>query len=434
MFQTLRNAWALPDLRKKILYTLFIIVLFRIGSAITVPFLNSTALASLFNQNQGNLFGYIDMLTGGAFSHATIFAMSVSPYINASIILQLLAVAIPALERLQKEGETGRRKIAQITRYITVVLALIQGFFYYIYLRNSGIVLTSYNSGFKLFWAAAVIIVCFTAGASLLMWLGEQINDKGIGNGISIILFAGIISRVPAIIGYLAQYWNLAVNGQTQYFYLVPLVVIVFFVIIVAIVAMNDAERRIPVQYAKRVVGRKMYGGQNTFIPIKVTMSGVMPIIFASSIISVPGLILQFFNIKSTTWWGAALNWFKEAGWLYAIIYFVLIIAFNYFYVNIQYNPYEMANNLKKNNGGIPGIRPGRPTIEYIKNILYRVTLIGALFLGVVAVAPLALSFSMNVSVSLGGTSLLIIVGVAYETMRTLESQMMMRHYKGFLE
>ncbi|MDR3552616.1 MAG: preprotein translocase subunit SecY [Clostridia bacterium] len=435
MFQTIRNAWALPDLRKKLLYTLMIIVIFRIGSAITVPFLDAKLLSNAMSSNGNNLFGYIDILTGGAFSKATIFAMSVSPYINASIIIQLLAVAIPALGRLEREGETGRKVIAQITRYVTVGLGLLQGFFYYIFLRNQGIVLSDYRNGAVGVWAAFVIIAAFSAGAALIMWLGEQINEKGIGNGISIILFAGIVSRGPAIFLSIQKYWSLAVGGSTQYFYLVPAVLVLFLVVIAAIVLMNEAERRIPVQYAKRVVGRKMYGGQNTFIPIKVTMSGVMPIIFASSIVAIPGTISSFF-VTSTSkgWWVTVLQWFNATGWIYALVYFLLIIAFNYFYVNIQYNPYEMANNLKKNNGGIPGIRPGKPTSDYIKHILYRITLIGALFLAVIAVLPIFLSLGAGMSFALGGTTVLIVVGVALDTMRSLESQMMMRHYKGFLE
>lgn len=435
MFQTMRNAWALPDLRRKLLYTLFIIVIFRIGSAIPVPFLDANALQSLMSSNGNNLFGYIDILTGGAFAKATIFAMSVSPYINASIIIQLLAVAIPALDRLQKEGETGRKQIAQITRYVTVGLGLLQGLFYYIYLRNSDIVIANYMHGFVGFTVATVIIVAFSAGTALIMWLGEQINDKGIGNGISILLFAGIVSRGPSIGQAIIKYWSLALNGSKQYFFLVPGVIVLGLAVIAAIVLMNNAERRIPVQYAKRVVGRKMYGGQNTFIPIKVTMSGVMPIIFASSIVAIPGTIAQFF-VKSTdkSWWATALNWFQATGWVYGVVYFLLIIGFNYFYVNIQYNPIEMANNLKKNNGGVPGIRPGKPTSDFIKRILYRITLIGALFLAAIAVLPILLTYGVQMQLALGGTTILILVGVALDTMRSLESQMMMRHYKGFLE
>jgi preprotein translocase subunit SecY len=424
--ETIRNAFALPDLRKKLLYTLLIIVIFRLGAAIPVPFIDPKALGDLVNPTNGSsaggIFGYIDVLTGGAFSRATIFAMSVTPYINASIIIQLLTIAIPALERLQKEGEVGRKKIAQITRYVTVILGVMQGLFYYLALRNTVISSTL----FVAVWKAVVIIAVFTAGTALMMWLGEQINEKGIGNGISILLFAGIISRAPAAWGYLMNLWSL---GGANYV-LVPGIVILAVLVVASIVFMNNAERRIPVQYAKRVVGRKMYGGQNTFIPIKVTMSGVMPIIFASSIVAIPGTIIQLFNQQKNMF----LSWFNYNSWLYAVIYFVLIIGFNYFYVNIQYNPTEIANNLKKNNGGIPGYRPGKPTSDFIKRLLYRITLIGALFLGLIAIMPILLSATTGAQIALGGTTLLIVVGVALDTMRQLESQMMMRHYKGFLE
>jgi len=422
-FETIRNAFALPDLRKKLLYTLLIIIIFRIGAAIPVPFIDPASLKALVSPtNAGGIFGYIDVLTGGAFSKATIFAMSVTPYINASIIIQLLTIAIPALERLQKEGEVGRKKIAQITRYVTVILGVMQGLFYYIALHNTVISTNIFES----IWKAIVIIAVFTAGTALMMWLGEQINEKGIGNGISILLFAGIISRVPAAWGYLGSLWTL---GGKNYV-IVPAILVLVIVVVAAIVFMNNAERRIPVQYAKRVVGRKMYGGQSTFIPIKVTMSGVMPIIFASSIVAIPGTITQLFGLQNN-WF---LKIFNYTGWVYAIIYFVLIIGFNYFYVNIQYNPHEIANNLKKNNGGIPGIRPGKPTSDFIKRLLYRITLIGALFLGVIAIMPILLSATTGANIALGGTTLLIVVGVALDTMRQLESQMMMRHYKGFLE
>jgi preprotein translocase subunit SecY len=422
-FETIRNAFALPDLRKKLLYTLLIIIIFRIGAAIPVPFIDPASLKALVSPtNAGGIFGYIDVLTGGAFSKATIFAMSVTPYINASIIIQLLTIAIPYLERLQKEGEVGRKKIAQITRYVTVILGVMQGLFYYIALHNTVISTNIFES----IWKAIVIIAVFTAGTALMMWLGEQINEKGIGNGISILLFAGIISRVPAAWGYLGSLWTL---GGKNYV-IVPAILVLVIVVVAAIVFMNNAERRIPVQYAKRVVGRKMYGGQSTFIPIKVTMSGVMPIIFASSIVAIPGTITQLFGLQNN-WF---LKIFNYTGWVYAIIYFVLIIGFNYFYVNIQYNPHEIANNLKKNNGGIPGIRPGKPTSDFIKRLLYRITLIGALFLGVIAIMPILLSATTGANIALGGTTLLIVVGVALDTMRQLESQMMMRHYKGFLE
>jgi preprotein translocase subunit SecY len=378
--------------------------------------------------SSGNtLMSYLDIMTGGAFSKATIFSMSVTPYINASIIIQLLGVAVPALERLQREGEVGRKKIAQITRYVTIGLGILQGLFYYIYLYNSGVVLPF--TGFENVWAAITIIVEFSAGTALMMWLGEQINDKGVGNGISVLLFAGIISRVPTTV---AGLYNYAKIPGFKDKIIVVLVVIVVLALITAIVFMTDAERRIPVQYAKRVVGRKMYGGQSSFIPLKVTMSGVMPIIFAMSIVSVPTIIGQFLPTTSTAY--KIMNtWFGYTSVLYAVVYLLLIVAFNYFYVAIQYNPNEIANNLKKNNGGIPGIRPGKPTSDFIKRCLNRITLIGAIFLGLVAVLPIFISY-FGISTALGGTTLLIVVGVAIDTSRQLESQMMMRHYKGFLE
>lgn len=427
MFKTFSNAFKVPELRKKMLYTLFVIVIFRIGSAIPVPFLDPSQLSRLISANQGNLMGYIDALTGGGFSRATLFALSVMPYINSSIIIQLLAVAIPALERLTKEGEVGRKKMAQITRYVTIALGLIMGLVYYIYLRNNNVLI--YKDGVAGVWAAIVIIAVFSAGTALMMWLGEQINDKGVGNGISILLFAGIVSRGPADLNSLVSYWKIG----NQFHVLVPLVVVLVLIVIAAIVFMTEAERRIPVMYAKRVVGRKMYGGQNSYIPIKVTMSGVMPIIFASSIVSIPSMIAMY--LPTTSWWYKALSFIGYRSAIYAVIYFILIIGFNYFYVSIQYNPHEMANNLKKSNGGIPGIRPGKPTSDYIQRCLSRITFIGAIFLGAVAIIPIAVAgFTSMGDLSLGGTTLLILVGVAIDTARQLESQMLMRHYKGFLE
>lgn len=427
MFETFRNAFKIPDLRKKILYTLFVIILFRVGSAIPVPFLNPSRLSNLMNTNSGTLMSYLDTLTGGAFSRATLFAMSVTPYINATIIIQLLTVAIPALERLMKEGEVGRKKLAQITRYTTLGLGLMQGVVYYIYLRNSGVL--EYTSGFSGVWSAIVIVTLFTAGATLMMWLGEQINDNGIGNGISVLLFAGIVSRGPVIVSAIKKYWELG----NQYFILVPFIAVLALAVVASIVFMNAAERRIPVQYAKRVVGRKMYGGQSSFIPIKVTMSGVMPIIFAVSIVSIPSTIAMW--LPTTSWWYTFFNrYFSYNSAVYAIVYFMLIIAFNFFYVSIQYNPHEMANNLKKNNGGIPGIRPGKPTSDYISRCLSRISFIGAIFLGLIAILPILIQMFASMQISLGGTTLLIVVGVALDTSRQLESQMMMRHYKGFLE
>lgn len=425
MFKTFSNAFKVPDLRRKMLYTLLIIVIFRVGCAIPVPFLDPSQLSTLMTGNSGNLMGYIDALTGGAFSRATLFAMSVTPYINASIIIQLLTVAIPALERLQKEGDVGRKQLTQITRYTTIGLGLLQGLIYYIYLRNNNVLV--YTKGFAGVWAAIVIITVFSAGTALMMWLGEQINDKGVGNGISILLFAGIVSRGPAIVNAIRKYLTLG----SRYYVLVPIVVLLVVLVIVSIVFMTEAERRIPVMYAKRVVGRKMYGGQNSYIPIKVTMSGVMPIIFASSIVSLPSLIAMY--LPQNSQWYKILSWFSYRSAVYAIVYFLLIIGFNYFYVSIQYNPHEIANELKKSNGGIPGIRPGKPTSDYIQHTLSKITLIGALFLGLIAIIPIAVAALFQMDLSLSGTTLLILVGVAIDTARQLESQMMMRHYKGFL-
>lgn len=434
MFKTIQNAWRIPDLRKKILFTLLIIIVFRVGSVIPVPFLDMTALANLMQglDESGSILAYFNTLSGGAFSNATIFAMGVTPYINSSIIMQLLTVAIPPLERLAKEGEDGRKKIATITRYVTVGLGLLQGGAYYWYLFASGAV--SYTNGFEAVFAAFVIILSFTAGTALMMWLGEQINQYGIGNGISILLFAGIVARFPLTIAQLGSYWEMATQGATQFFFLVPLFVILFLAVIWVIVFMNDAERRIPVQYAKRVVGRKMYGGQSSHLPIKVGLGGVLPIIFASSILSIPATIHQFFP-NMGDFWNGVWSLFDYGSWLYTILYFILIIMFAYFYTTIQYNPVEMSNNLRQNNGTIPGIRPGKPTTDFIAKILSRITLIGALFLSVIAILPIIFCGASGMTgLSMGGTSVIILVGVALETVKQMESQMMMRHYKGFLD
>lgn len=434
MLKTIRNAWSIPDLRKKLLFTLMIIIVFRIGSVIPVPFLDMKALADAMNgMNEGNtMLAYLNTLSGGAFANATLFAMGVTPYINSSIIMQLLTVAIPPLERMAKEGEAGRRKIGTITRYVTVGLGLIQGFAYWFYLHNSGV--TVYRDGFSLWFSAIVIILVFTAGTALMMWLGEQINSNGIGNGISILLFAGIVAQLPYTLSMLGQFWELAGKGSTQFYFLVPLWIVIFVAIVWIITFMQDSERRIPIQYAKRVVGRKMYGGQSSHLPIKVALGGVLPIIFASSILSIPGTINLFAKVKDG-FWGAFFNAFDTSGWLYNVLYFILIIMFAYFYTTIQYNPIEMANNLKSNNGTIPGIRPGAPTADYIRNILSRITLIGALFLAVIALVPSVYGSATGMGrMAIGGTSIIILVGVALETVKQLESQMMMRHYKGFLD
>ena len=444
MFKTIRNAWSIPDLRRKILFTLLIIVVFRIGSVIPVPFLDTTALAEAMKlitdnpDSSTNMLAYLNTLSGGAFANATLFAMGITPYINSSIIMQLLCVAIPPLERMAKEGEAGRRKIGTITRYVTVGLGLIQGTAYYIYLKNtmteSGKHITIYNEGFDMWFSAIVIVLVFTAGTALMMWLGEQINKNGIGNGISILLFAGIVAQLPATISTLGQYWGLGSEGYTQYYFLVPLWVLIFVAVIWVITFMQDSERRIPIQYAKRVVGRKMYGGQSSHLPIKVALGGVLPIIFASSILSIPGTINLFVQAKDP-FWKAFFEAFSTNGWLYMVLCFILIIMFAYFYTTIQYNPVEMANNLKANNGTVPGIRPGAPTADYIRNILSRITLIGALFLAFIALLPHIYGAATGMgNMAIGGTSIIIIVGVALETVKQLESQMMMRHYKGFLD
>ncbi len=448
MFQVLRNAWKITDLRKKILYTLLIVLIFRIGSAITVPFVDvenlTKAVAAVTAGNEANFMDYLTMISGGGFSSASIFALSITPYINASIIIQLLSVAIPALERLAKEGEAGRKVLGKITRFVTVGLGLMLGIAYYFMLRNNAnyssmnVLVKEAQSGFGAWFAAIVIILCFVAGSALIMWLGEQVNEKGIGNGISILLFAGILSGIPDAARTLWNWFYVAGIAQLsnnpaaiKNVILVPIVLVIFLAMIGFIVFMGDAERRIPIQYAKRVVGRKMYGGQSTYIPIKVNMSGVMPIILASSIVSLPSILASFFNWDSN-WF---LDAFKQDSWVYILLYFVMIIGFAFFYVTIQYNPTEMANNLRKNSGAIPGYRPGKPTTDYIKRVLNKVTLIGALFLGIIALFPsLFGKFSGFYGLTLGGTSIMIVVGVALETTQQIESQMMMRHYKGFLE
>lgn len=443
MFKTMQNAWKIPDLRKKILFTLLVIIVFRIGANMPAPFLNMEALAGLMgfvtDSSSANAFAYLNTLSGGAFAQATLFAMSVTPYINSSIIMQLLTVAIPPLERMAKEGEEGRKKIGAITRYVAVILGLIQGLAYYLYLRGSsyeGTPIVTYTDGAAGVFTAIVIVLVFTAGTAMMMWLGEQINQKGIGNGISILLFAGIVARLPDTVNILIQAlqaaWQ-APDSFGQYYFFVPLFIIIFLAIIWVIVFMNDAERRIPVQYAKRVVGRKMYGGQSTHLPIKVNMSGVMPIIFASSILTIPSTIQLF--VTPTGFWKSVLDALSTTGWVYALIYFLLILMFAYFYVAIQYNPIEMANNLRQNNGTIPGIRPGKPTSDYIQKILSKITLIGALFLAVIALLPIGFSAATGMhNLMMGGTSVIILVGVALDTMKQMESQMMMRHYKGFLD
>ncbi|MGN0577105.1 MAG: preprotein translocase subunit SecY [Ruminiclostridium sp.] len=432
MFEVFRNAWKDINLRKKILYTLFIIVIFRLGSCLFVPFLDNEVIASMMGE--GTVLSLLDTMTGGALSQGTLFSMSITPYINASIIIQLLAVAIPALEKMSKEGDEGRKKLNKITKFTSLGLALFQAIAYYIYLRNLNAV--KYTDGFGGVLAAITIVACFVAGASLIVWLGDQINEKGIGNGISMILFAGIVARGPSAVFTMVQ----SMTADMKNAILVPIILIIFVLMIGLVVLMTNAERRIPVQYAKRVVGRKMFGGQSTHIPIKVAMAGVMPIIFAMSVMALPQTICMFFGIygdgrSGNDFWEGFVRLFSQSSWLYAVLYFLLIIAFNYFYIAIQYNPVEIANNLKKNNGAIPGIRPGKPTSDFIQNSLSKITLIGAIFLAFIAIFPIIFQNITGLrNISLGGTTMLIVVGVALETVRSLESQMMMRHHKGFLE
>lgn len=431
MLETLRNAWKIEDLRKKLLFTLFMLMLSRVGSQIPVPFLDPTALGNMVNAT-GGIFGYLDVLTGGAFSRSTLFALSISPYITASIVIQLLTVAIPYLENLAKEGEEGRRQLNKITRYTTLGLSFLQAFAYMTLLNSQGAI-ESFE-GWQYYFVRVIIVLCFTAGAMLVVFLGERIDERGIGNGISMILFIGIVSRGGAVLNTMWQYIKYAMEGYTFYFFSVPLVFVMFLFVVAFIIVMTNAERRITVQYAKRIVGRKQYGGQTTFIPIKVNMSGVLPIIFASTILAIPSTINGFVNASTDSFLGKFLSLFNYNTLLYALLYFVLIIGFNYFYVAIQYNPIEISNNLRKNSGTVPGIRPGKPTSDYISKIVGKTTFLGGLFLALIATVPIGVGALTRMNISLGGTSVIIIVGVALDTVRQLESQMMMRHYKGFLE
>ncbi len=421
MFQIIRDAWKIPDLRKKMLFTLLMLAIFRLGTFIPVPGLNSEALKQLIGDGN-TLFALMDSFSGGAFSNATIFAMGITPYINSSIILQLLTVAIPALERMSKEGEEGRKKIASWTRYGTIILALIQAIGLYFGIKGA-----VENPGF---WSFIIIATTFTAGTAFLMWLGEKITENGIGNGISMIIFAGIVSSLPSTV---ASLYNNLLAGAIN-IWAVIVIAILALAMVAFVVFINDAERRIPVQYAKRMVGRKMYGGQSTHIPIKVSMAGVIPIIFAMSIMSFPSTIMNLFGAPTSGFWYKVLSVISPNSWVYIIVYLLLIIFFTYFYTAIQFNPIEIANNMKKNGGFVPGIRPGKPTSDYVSRILSKITLTGALFLGIIASLPLILGKFIGFSISIGGTSMLIMVGVALETVKQIESQMLMRHYKGFLE
>ena len=428
MIQTIRKAWGVPELRKKIVFTLLILLIFRIGNAIPVPYINTTLLGNYLDSMSGTVLGLYNVMSGGAFAEATVFALGVQPYINSSIIIQLLTIAIPALERLARDGgEAGKKKIASITRYATVAIALLQGFGYYMICKNYNIL---EQQGI---WPALVIIVSFVAGSSFVMWLGEQVNEFGVGNGISIILFAGILSRVPNMITMAGGY----ISGKGSIGYLwIALLLIGMLAMVVLIVHVNEAERRIPVQYAKRQVGRKMYGGQASTLPMKVNMSGVLPIIFAQSIASLPATIWAFVGTPEEGTVGRSIyNAIDTKSVLYLILYFLMIIGFSYFYATIQFNPVEISNNLKRNGGFIPGFRPGKPTSDFIAKVLNKVTLFGAIYLGIVAICPLIAGKLLgNPSLAIGGTSVIIVVGVALETVRALESQMMMRQYKGFLE
>ena len=428
MIQTIRKAWGVPELRKKIVFTLLILLIFRIGNAIPVPYINTTLLGNYLDSMSGTVLGLYNVMSGGAFAEATVFALGVQPYINSSIIIQLLTIAIPALERLARDGgEAGKKKIASITRYATVAIALLQGFGYYMICKNYNIL---EQQGI---WPALVIIVSFVAGSSFVMWLGEQVNEFGVGNGISIILFAGILSRVPNMVTMGASY--IRTKGSIGYLW-IALLIVGMLAMVVLIVHVNEAERRIPVQYAKRQVGRKMYGGQASTLPMKVNMSGVLPIIFAQTIASLPATIWAFVGIPEEGTVGRSIyNAIDTKSVLYLILYFLMIIGFSYFYATIQFNPVEISNNLKRNGGFIPGFRPGKPTSDFIAKVLNKVTLFGAIYLGIVAICPLIAGKLLgNPSLAIGGTSVIIVVGVALETVRALESQMMMRQYKGFLE
>ena len=458
MIQTVRKAWAIPELRKKIIFTLLILLIFRIGNAITVPYVNVDALTAQLDAMGTTILGLYNVMSGGAFATATVFALSIQPYINSSIIIQLLTVAIPALERLSREGgEEGRKKIASITRYSTVAIAVLQALGYYFMMKNYGL-LAANGVGV---WPALVIIVSLVAGSSFVMWMGEQVNEFGIGNGISIILFAGIVSRVPTMVSNMidgVKTWSnvqsglLSVETLTSVGYSaaqaksiidsamapwgIALLLVGMLALIVFIVFISDAERRIPVQYAKRQVGRKMYGGQSSNLPMKVNMSGVLPVIFAQSIASLPITIWSFIGIPAEgTVARGIYNAIDAQSLTYIICYFIMIIAFAYFYSSIQFNPVEIANNLKKNGGFIPGFRPGKPTVDFIKKVLNKITLFGAIYLAIVAITPIIAGKIVGSSnIGIGGTSVIIVVGVALETVKTLENQMLMRQYKGFLE
>ena len=427
MIQTIRKAWGIPELRKKIIFTALILLIFRIGNAIPVPYVDTGLMENYINQMSTTILGLYNVMSGGAFAEATIFALGVQPYINSSIIIQLLTIAIPALSRLAREGgEEGKKKIQSITRYATIAIAVLQGWGYYMLMSRYGILRETHV------WAALVIIVSFIAGSAFVMWMGEQITEFGIGNGISIILFAGILSRVPNMVSSMVS----GITAGTLKWWMALLVVVGILLLVVLITWVNGAERRIPVQYAKRQVGRKMYGGQNTNLPIKVNMSGVLPVIFAQSIAMIIPTVAAFLPAPKEGSFGYWLvNAVDSKSVIYMIVYFLLIIAFSYFYASIQFNPVEISNNLKKNGGFIPGFRPGKPTADFIRKVLNKVTMFGAIYLGIVAILPLIIGKVVDqAALSIGGTSVIIVVGVALETVQALESQMLMRQYRGFLE
>ena len=427
MFQTLANAWKIPELRKKLMFTVMILLIYRLCNVIPVPFVNAQLLGDYYNQYlSGTILGLYNAMSGSAFSMATVLALGIQPYINASIIIQLLTVAIPALERMAKEeGEAGKKKIERITRYTTVGLGVLLGFAYYTMISSGQAQGVLENDGL---WPAVCIIAAFTAGSCFVMWMGEQITEFGIGNGISMILFANIISGLPRGITTLVDMAT-TVNWWTPVIIAVAMIALIVFIVFI-----NDAERRIPIQYAKRVVGRKIYGGQNTNLPIKVSMSGVMPVIFASSICSIPATICAFIPEGTTGWWYK--NVFAPQSWAYFAFYVLMIFFFSWFYATIQYDPVEISNNLKGNGGFVPGFRPGRPTAEFIQKVINKIVVFGAVYLAIVAGLPI-LAGNLMTSVqnlAIGGTSVIIVVGVALETVKALEAQMLMRHYKGFLD
>ena len=428
MFKTFANAWKLTDLRKKILFTFLIIVLYRVGVAIPIPYLNPAMLGEIAKMADGSIFQYLNILSGNAFSQATLFALGVSPYITSSIVMQLLTIAIPALERLAKEGQDGQKVINKITRYVTVGLGLVTAFGYYMLLRNQGM-LTD-NGVF----AAIVMITCYCAGSSLVMWLAERVNDHGIGNGVSMILLANIVAGLPSMV---STFWAHLVSGKISGIIIAIASLIIGLGMVVFVVFMNESERRLPIQYAKKVVGRKMYGGQSSHLPLKLTMTGVMPIIFANSIVTIPATIKMFLNVPEKGFWAGFFGLFEATSWVYVVLTLLLIVAFAYFYTAISFNPIEISNNLKKNGGFIPGIRPGKPTAEYITRILNRITLIGAICLGIIAVVPMVANIIAGGNLgalAFSGNSIIIVVGVLLETTREIESQLSTHHYKGFLE